>query len=133
MRPKTVSRLWVGCLVLGYVAAWTGAIVGMAARSDLLIDMMILLVVLGLSVANGGPLWLLSRQHLEQRKVLVAIVDAFHGETPSQPERDALLARLNRLAAENKELVEAVGKVVVPVVVALVALLGVLLTVIARD
>lgn len=55
------------------------------------------------------------------------------GQAPLPPAREPCLARLNRLAAENKDLVEAVEKIVVPVTVALVALLGVLLTVIARE
>jgi hypothetical protein len=132
MRPKTISRLWVGSLVVGYTAAMIGAVVGMAAKSDLLIDMMIILLILGLSIAHGVPMSLLIRQYTEQRKVLIELVDAFRGEASSE-NREALLTRLNRLAAENKELVEAMGKVVVPIVVALVAFTGVVLTVVLRD
>jgi hypothetical protein len=41
-----------------------------------------------------------------------------------EADREARLARLNRLAAENKELLDAMGKVVVPIAVALVAFAG---------
>ena len=47
-------------------------------------------------------------------------------------EREALLSRLNRAANEYPDLWEVAGKLVVPVAVAVVTLVGVVLTVIVR-
>ena len=98
----------------------------------------LLLVIFGITTAAVGPfriLWPPIQEYLDvSTELLMAIV----GERPGLDEdrtgqREALLARLNRAAAEYKDLVDAISKLLIPLVVALVALAGVLWTLAARD
>ena len=55
------------------------------------------------------------------------------GHAPLPPGREPCLARLNRLCSESRDLIDALGRVVVPLAAAVVALFGVVLTVLAGD
>ncbi len=106
------------------VAVSAGILVNLSHQSELVEALALAVVVLGMSTLG---LWPILR------------VLALLGEVPTLAAsrtlegREGGLARLNRWAAEHKELVDALGKLVVPVLVALVGLFGVVLTLVALD
>ncbi len=124
-----------GWFALGAALAVVGLVMNLLTQSDLVRTLSLGLLVVGFTAMTVGPV----------RTLIVALEDFFTHflrlmeailETPKS--QDALprgsqipgdanatrLARLNRLASENKELIDALSKLVVPVLVALVPLSG---------
>lgn len=115
-------RALYGWFFLGSAAALVGVPINLITSSGWPRLLSLLLVIFGLTVACVGPGTVLL-------EVLQEFLDVLSGQrVPDRPE--ALLDRLNRGAAEYRDLVDAISKLVIPILVGLIALTGVVLTVI---
>jgi hypothetical protein len=94
--------------VIGLVVAVTGVWVNLFVESELWRILGLIAAVtgtgsIGLAAARVGI------------KTLEFVLAPFTGDDLIPPaERDALLHRLNRFAGENRDLIDAVGKLIVP-------------------
>jgi hypothetical protein len=103
-----------------------GVPINVVASSSWLRLLSLVLVIFGIAAAFVGPINVLL-------ELLNEVVGAFIGQrTSDRPE--ALFDRLNRGAAEYRDLVDAISKLVIPIVVGLLALAGVVVAaVVALD
>lgn len=81
-----------------------------------------MLVIFGMTAACAGPVKHLMAPFLELTQLLL-------GEQLPQ-KAEPLVDRLNRAAAEYQHLLDAIGKVLILLLVALIALAGVILTIV---